>query len=244
MGQFLKQQSTALAAPVELGDLNLIEAQRSRAIIDVSVAGEDRSYQSVILRVDIASGTMLIDELFPAGFVGLANQALTVKIRRMDGSRVSFPTRIIERSRAGEVDNYRIALPANVDYKQRREVFRLDVSQDASARSEFCTADHQFCSAQVLDLSATGVRLELQNSIEIGVGDVLTGLDFEFAGTHFQCQADVRHVQRDRFGGVEIGVAFRNFPRPQQRLLERGIMQLQRRSVRRARADQTMVTAR
>lgn len=244
MGQFLKQEPRVDAASVELGDLNLIEAQRSRAIIDVSVAGQAQNYQSVILKVDIASGSMLIDELFPAGFIGLASQALTIGIRRMDGSRVSFPTRIIERSRAGEVDNYRIALPANIDYKQRREEFRLDLSHDAAVRSEFCTVDHQFCSAQVLDLSATGVCLELQNSIAIAAGDLLTGLDFEFAGNHFQCQADVRHVRRDRFGGVAIGVAFRNFPRPQQRLLERGIMQLQRRSVRRARAEQAMVAAR
>lgn len=225
-------------ASVELGDLNLIEAQRSRAIIDILVTGSSQSYQSVILGVDIANGSMLIDELFPAGFIGLANQAMTIKVRRMDGSRVSFATHIIERSRLGDVDNYRVALPANIDYRQRREVFRLDVAQDKAVRSEFCTANHQFCAAQVLDVSATGIRLELQNAVEIAAGDVLTGLDFEFAGNHFQCQADVRHVHSDRFGGVAIGVAFRDFSRPQQRLLERSIMQLQRRSVRQTRTEQ------
>lgn len=238
MGQFLREQSAADMASAELGDLNLIEAQRSRAIIDVAVAGLKQDYQSVILGVDIARGSMLIDELFPAGFIGLVDQSLTIKVRRMDGSRVSFSTRIIERSRAGEVDNYRIALPANIDYKQRREVFRLPVPQDMVMRSEFCTADHQFCAAHVLDVSATGVRLELQNAIDVAAGDVLTGLDFEFAGNHFQCQADVRHVHSDRSGGIAIGVAFRNISRPQQRLLERSIMQLQRRSVRRTRNEQ------
>lgn len=238
MGQLLRREPVLGSASVELGDLNLIEAQRSRAIIDVSVAGSKQDYQSVILGVDVNTGSMLIDELFPAGFIGLAEQALTITVRRMDGSRVSFATRIIERSRHGEVDNYRVALPANIDYKQRREVYRLVLAQDSVVRSEFCTADRQFCSAQVLDVSVTGVRLELQNAIEIAPGDLLTGLDFEFAGNHFQCQADVRHVHGDRFGGVAIGVAFRNFSRPQQRLLERSIMQLQRRSVRRARTEQ------
>jgi c-di-GMP-binding flagellar brake protein YcgR len=237
MGQFLRQQASD-QAPMELGDLNLIEAQRSRAIIDVVVAGSQQDYQSVILGVDIANGSMLIDELFPAGFIGLVDQALTIKVRRMDGSRVSFATRIVQRSRNGDVDNYRVALPANIEYKQRREVFRLELAHDAPMRSEFCTADRQFCSAQMLDVSATGVRLELQNAIEIAAGDLLTGLDFDFAGNHFQCQADVRHVCSDRFGGIAIGVAFRNFPRPQQRLLERSIMQVQRRSVRQVRAGQ------
>lgn len=238
MGQSLRQQPAFGPEPMELGDLNLIEAQRSRAIIDVAVAGAQQNYQSVILGVDIANGSMLIDELFPAGFIGMAGQSLTINVRRMDGSRVGFATRIIERSRSGEVDNYRVVLPASIDYRQRREVYRLGLTQDATTRSEFCTADHQFCAAQLLDVSAAGVRLGLQNAVDIAAGDVLTGLDFEFGGYHFQCRADVRHVRSDRFGGTAIGVAFRDFSRAQQRLLERSIMQEQRRSVRQARAAQ------
>lgn len=236
MGQLLRQQAGSDA--VELSDLNLIEAQRSRAIIDVAVAGVQQSYQSVILGVDIASGSLLIDELFPAGFIGVAGQALTIKVRRMDGSRVGFSTRIIDRSRNGEVDNYRVVLPASIDYRQRREVYRLGLTQDTSTRSEFCTASQQFCAAQLLDVSAAGVCLGLQNAIEIAAGDVLTGLDFEFGGYHFQCQADVRHVRSDRSGGTAIGVAFRDFSRAQQRVLERSIMEVQRRSVRQTRAGQ------
>ena len=237
MGQSLRQQVGFDTEPMEQGDLNLIEAQRSRAIIDIAVAGVQQKYQSVILGVDIADGSMLIDELFPAGFIGVAGQALTINVRRMDGSRVGFASRIIERNRNGDVDNYRVVVPASIDYRQRREVYRLGLAQDATTRSEFCTVDHQFCAAQLLDVSATGVRLGLQNTIDIAAGDVLTGLDFEFGGYHFQCQADVRHVRNDRFGGTAIGVAFRDFSRAQQRLLERSIMQMQRRSVRQARAQ-------
>jgi c-di-GMP-binding flagellar brake protein YcgR len=232
MGQLQKQARVA----GDMGDLNLIEAQRSRAIIDVSVPGLKQGYQSVILGVDIARGSLLIDELFPAGFIGMAGQALTIAVRRMDGSRATFSTQIVERLRSGGVDNYRVVLPASVDYRQRREVFRLELAASGSTRSEFCTENRQFCAAQLLDVSATGVRLGLQNAIEIAEGDVLTGLDFEFEGLHFQCQADVRHVRSERSGATAIGVAFRNLPRVQQRQLERSIMQLHRRGVRQARA--------
>jgi hypothetical protein len=77
----------------------------------------------------------------------------------------------------------------------------------------------------------------------VAAGDRLTDLDFEFGGYRFRCKADVRHVYSDRFGGRAIGVAFRDFPRAQQRVLERCIMQLQRHSVRQTRAAAERVGA-
>jgi len=218
-------------------DLNLIEAQRSRAIIDVDIDGQKHSYQSVILRVDPAAGSILIDELFPAGFTGLAGQRVTITVRRQDGGRAGFTTHIIERRNVGGVDNYQLMLPGSVGYQQRREVFRLDLPRNAATLSEFQTGDRQFCAAIVRDLSASGIRLELQNSIEIVPGDTLTELEFEFEQQRFQCQAKVRHVYNERSGETVVGVAFQNFPRLQQRMLERIIMQQQRLTVRRTRTE-------
>jgi len=87
-------------------------------------------------------------------------------------------------------------MPGSVGYQQRREVFRLDLPRNSAALSEFQTADHQFCAAIVRDLSASGIRLELQNSIQLAAGDRLTGLDFEFEQQRFQCQAEVRQTPR------------------------------------------------
>jgi c-di-GMP-binding flagellar brake protein YcgR len=158
-------------------------------------------------------------------------------VRRIDGSRAGFATHIVERTQGSDgVDNYRVVLPASVDYRQRREVFRLSLASDADSRSEFCTADRQYCSALVRDVSPAGICLGLQNEIEVAAGDRLAELDFEFGGYRFRCTADVRHVYSDRFGGTAIGVAFSDFPRAQQRVLERCIMQQQRHVVRQTRA--------
>jgi c-di-GMP-binding flagellar brake protein YcgR len=217
-------------------DLNLIEAQCSRAIVDIEIDGGSR-YQSVILKVDAEAGSILIDELFPSGFVGLPGQPVVVALRRQDGSRAGFATRIIERCNSAGVDSYRLSLPGSVDYQQRREVFRLRLTRRSATISEFQTSDQQFCAAVVRDLSADGIRLELQNSIQLAPGDLLIGLNFEFERHHFHCQAVVRHVYNGRSGEIIIGAAFRDFPRLQQRLLERMIMQQQRYAVRQARVD-------
>ena len=215
-----------LAAP-SATDLNLIEAQHVRAIIDVVIDGMVGHFQSVILRVDPLSGSILIDELFPLGAVLLPAQPLTISVRQADGSRIGFATQIIERRHSAGVDNYLLRLPASVAYRQRREVFRLRLARNRPLASEFQTADRQFCAAVVQDLSASGIRLELQNAIPLAKGDMLTALDFEFERQHFQCQACVRHVYYDRSGKTIIGAAFSHFPRTQQRQLERIIMQQQ-----------------
>lgn len=217
-------------------DLNLIEAQRASAIIDVDIDGAGGRYQSVILQVDPQVGSILIDELFPAGFSGLPGQPLTITVRRLDGSRSSFTTRVIERRNIDGADNYLLTLPASIAYQQRREVFRLRLGRRGGVVSEFQTADQQFCAATVHDLSATGICLELQNSVQVAAGDVLTGLDFDFEQQRFSCQARVRHVYCDRAGKIMVGAAFYDFPRLQQRALERLIMQQQRLAVKQLRA--------
>lgn len=217
-------------------DLNLIEAQRASAIIDVDIDGAGGRYQSVILQVDPQVGSILIDELFPAGFSGLPGQPLTITVRRLDGSRSSFTTRVIERRNIDGADNYLLTLPASIAYQQRREVFRLRLGRRGGVVSEFQTADQQFCAATVHDLSAAGICLELQNSVQVAAGDVLTALDFDFEQQRFSCQARVRHVYCDRAGKIMVGAAFYDFPRLQQRALERLIMQQQRLAVKQLRA--------
>lgn len=221
-------------------DLNLIEAQRSRAIIDVDIDGAAGRYQSVILRVDPTAGAIIIDELFPAGFIGLPGQPLTITVRRADGSRAQFATRVIERRSVNGVDNYQLVLPASIAYEQRREVYRLRLSATRGVVSEFQTADRQFCAATVQDLSATGIRLELQHALPLMDGDVLSELDFEFEQQRFHCHARVRHVYGDRSGKTVVGAVFCDFPRFQQRILERIIMQRQRREVQQTRAENNL----
>lgn len=214
--------------------LNLFDVQRSHALIDVAIDGVDAHYQSIILSVDPLAGSIVIDELFPAGFIGLPGQPVTVSVR-LDGSRrLTFNTHIVtRRDDDSAVDSYVLALPESLDYNQRRSAFRLQLGAGWAVLSEFRAPDRRQCSARVRDLSSTGIRFELQGSQPLSEGDVLEDLQFEFAGRNYQCRADVRSVlggeeQSDRY---LVGAAFRDLPRLEQRSLERNIMQMQRQRV-------------
>jgi c-di-GMP-binding flagellar brake protein YcgR len=209
--------------------LNLFDVQRSHALIDVVIDGSDASYQSIILGVDPEAGTVTIDELFPPGFIGLPGQPVTVTVR-LDGSRrLSFASRITLRGRdADAVEYYQLMLPDALDYNQRRGAFRLKLGHGWSVTSDFLTPDLQRRSAAVRDLSSTGIRLALRQQAPLNAGDELRDLHFEFAGRTFQCRAGVRNVDSEGADGTVVGATFLDLPKPEQRSLERMIMQLQR----------------
>jgi c-di-GMP-binding flagellar brake protein YcgR len=216
--------------------LNLFDVQRSHALIDVAINGTDAHYQSIILDVDPLRGSVAIDELFPAGFVGLPGQPVTVTVR-LDGARkLTFNTHILVRSETQGLETYTLALPESLDYNQRRGAFRLQLGQGWGVITEFVAPDQQRCSARVRDLSSTGIRLELPDSAALAAGDQLNDLQFEFGGRNFRCGADVRNVLEQKQLGdhVVVGAAFRDMPRIEQRSLERMIMQLQREQVQQA----------
>lgn len=208
--------------------LNLFDVQRSHALIEVAVDGTDAHYQSIILALDPEAGTMTIDELFPNGFVGLPGQPLTITVRLDGKRRLSFSTSILARESEEGIESYRLALPEFVDYNQRRGAYRLQLRGGWGTVSQFRASGQNRCSATVRDLSSTGIRLELQDPVPVAEGDVLTDLQFQFAGRSFQCQADVRNVAQNDGDNIVVGAAFRDMSRVEQRSLERMIMQMQR----------------
>lgn len=235
-------ESTAAPSSPDLGSLreiylNLFDVQRSHALIDVAIDGTDARYQSIIIGVNPERGVVEIDELFPAGFIGLPGQPLTVTVRLDGQRRLTFNTHIISRRDDGQLESYWLALPESLDYNQRRGSFRLQLGQGWGVISEFLAPDQERCSARVRDLSSTGIRLEVVGGTKPAAGDVLHDLHFEFAGRNYQCAADVRNVTNLNGKSVDsadrflIGAQFRDMPRIEQRSLERMIMQMQRQHV-------------
>ncbi|MFT3931865.1 MAG: PilZ domain-containing protein [Spongiibacteraceae bacterium] len=237
-------ESVAAAHSPDLGALrevylNLFDVQRSHALIDVAIDGTDARYQSIIIGVDPERGVVEIDELFPAGFIGLPGQPLTVTVRLDGKRRLTFNTHVISRRDDGQIESYWLALPESLDYNQRRGSFRLQLGQGWGVISEFLAPDQERCSARVRDLSSTGIRLEVLGGTKPTTGDVLHDLHFEFAGRNYQCAADVRNVtnlsgKSDGLDRFLVGAQFRDMSRVEQRSLERMIMQMQRQHVQQA----------
>lgn len=216
----------AAATSSSPGHFNLIVAQRAQAIIDIALIGSTEHFQSAILAVDPSAQCIVIDELFPAGFVALPGQRVIVTLRLENDRRESFGTEVLSRDDAG---GYRLRLPESVDYRQRRAAFRVPVPQHWAHSGEFFAPGSSRCAATVRDISPSGIRLEVLEWSPLKQGDTLEELHFELLGHHYECRASVRNIRVKGSSSIEIGAAFIDLPRPQQRALERSIMQLQRR---------------
>lgn len=206
---------------------NLIVAQRAQAIIDIAVIGSTEHFQSAILAVDSQARAITIDELFPAGFVAQPGQRVIVTLRLEGGHRESFSTEVISH----DAGRYRLRLPDSIDYQQRRAAFRVQVPSHWARGGGFFTPGSSRCSANVRDISPSGIRLEVVDGTALRPGDTIEELYFELLGRAYQCRASVSNIRHKGSNSTEIGVAFIDLPRPQQRALERSLMQLQRRQV-------------
>ncbi len=214
--------------------LQLHQLQRSRHFIEVQVAGDDVIYQSIMLSLDPDERTVLIDELFPTGFIGLAGQCVSVSIRQAEGRKLQFESVILESHSHDDVPLYVLAMPRSLDTDQRRASYRLAVNERAGIEPSFYS-EQQFHRARARNLSIGGICLELDgdHSETWQRGDELQGMAFEFGGIQFDCDLAVRSVEADAIDLGEdcrtrLGVEFIDMPVPSQRLLEQSIMRAQR----------------
>lgn len=208
------------------GKIDLIEAQHAHAIIDIQPLGSNQHYQSTILAVDPTARTIAIDEVFPSGFSAAHGAALNVTLRLAHNRRVTFSTRLLDAGASAA--RYALVMPPDFTYSQRRDYYRFKLPPALSGGAEFRGAHDFYCSANILDISLVGIRLQLNHQIDIAMGDTLKQLAFDLGKSEFFCEAVVKNLLRDNEGRVTIGALFKNMPRPQQRGLEKILAQLHR----------------
>lgn len=209
--------------------LALHQMQRDRHFIEVCVDGDDRIYQSILLSLDPEHRTILIDGLFPEGFIGLAGQHVHISIRQKAGRKVKFQSVILERHNYNDTPLYVIEMPTSLDLDQRRSAYRLPIHSKTTIESNFVAPDSQAYKGRLRNLSSTGLCMEVEgeNIEQIHCDDHLTDVIFDFAGINMDCELTVRTINDGKNCWV-IGAEFVDLPVQEQRLLEKSIMRIQR----------------
>lgn len=214
--------------------LHLHQAQRNRDFLEVRVDGDEVLYQSMILELDPQERTILIDELFPTGFVGLAGQKVRIAIRQPGGRKMKFDSAILEQHSYDDAPIYVLAMPKDIETDQRRSAYRLPIGNHTAIDSHFIGPDQQPYRGRLRNVSSTGIALEImaeaENANLFNYNDTLDHLMFDFAGINFDCDVAVRSVEVDDNdqARVFIGAEFVDLPPIEQRVLERSIMRIQR----------------
>lgn len=248
--RFLKgtSRTPASANPsINKAYLMLHQFQRNRKFVEVNIVGDDAIYQSIILELDPIEQTVLIDELFPRGFQGLPGQKIKLKIRENTGHWVEFDSEILENHLYDGSPIYVIRMPQTLDANQRRGAYRLPIHERQQVASTFITPDQQLLHAQLKNLSASGLCMEINGDVseEFHYDDELNHVAFDFAGMQYDCGLRVRSViaqeHKDKVVRTLIGAEFLNMSPFEERLLERSIMRYQRDKVNQAEGNRPLL---
>lgn len=211
--------------------LHLHQAQRSRSFVEVAVAGDSEIYQSMVLELDPEARTLLIDELFPSGFVGLPGQSVTLSIRQPGGRKLKFNSVIQQQHQHNGAPLYVLAMPRDIETDQRRNSYRLPMG-NVAIDSHFEGPDRQSYHGRLCNVSSTGVAIEVaaDSANSFHYNDRLNHVMFDFAGINIDCAMTIRSVatEEEQNGRLLIGAEFVDLPQLEQRILEKSIMRIQR----------------
>lgn len=127
---------------------------------------------------------------------------------------------------------YTIELPALIELSQKRQAYRLAISRVQTTGVMLNTANREPLSGRILDISATGARVELQASVSppFKSGDNIEKCTLTLPDkVRITCKAEIRHWETDRSRrSTIVGLKFLTISPNDQRMVTRFIHEMQR----------------
>ena len=131
----------------------------ARCPVFVFIEGDEERYATVLLETDVASRTLIADELIPKHGHKHMRRGAKLKISsRLDGVEVRFRSAVRAVDSDPEVAAYMLEMPDALDYREQRASKR---TRTLEVTAELRDAEGAAVPARVLDLSIEG-RLPLR----------------------------------------------------------------------------------
>lgn len=194
----------------------LFALQAKRQLIEVTSERTGETYQSMILAIDLFSNTLELDELFPqpASHIYRPGDLFTIK-HHQNGQimLVTTPLESILISRNSPV--YRLELPEEVSYQQRRLHPRVNLSKQQPLSVRLQSPQRTMWYATANNLSVGGMRLVVGGNVADQLYRDLVLPDCSFKlhdNLQIRCEAVVkafRFVPRP-YRHTEISIAFKD----------------------------------
>ncbi len=221
-------------APFILGFLKRIQHQR--AILTVTLPGSDKNYNSAILEINEEQAYLVIDELSPESGHPLLLDIKELRVRtRVEGARISFSTTLIDAGRESGIAYYNLALPTEIDYLQQRASYRVKTKVAQPIPVTLIHAEGQTIKGELQDLSLGGLSIRIahkQLPVTLKTTDTLPCCFRLAQGEEITCTLEIRSIRsKDNNIPVRIGCRFINLPAPQQKMIQRYVIALEREQI-------------
>jgi c-di-GMP-binding flagellar brake protein YcgR len=213
--------------------------RRNHDWIDVKVTKTDKSYQSLVVKIDPENHELLIDDLYPPDDIEKIEPGDTIEITSKSRKvLVNFYTRILARELADGKGAFRVELPEEIGRNHSRQAYRVFVNNEEGLSIDIVYNESTLNDVKVINLSSEGIKLSFADDLTDQLEqdrifeDCLIKLP---SGFDIDCDIELRNVYKIRTphphtlaGGLLI------VKQPQQRVkLEQYLAAVQRQQRRR-----------
>ncbi len=206
-----------------------------RVLLSATIENHSQEFTTAIINTSPAEGYLMLDELKPENGQALLKQNQTLKLKaQMDGVLMVFSTTVMEIGEQDAIAYYKIQIPAQMDYHQRRQSVRIPASATKSLPITLKSKNDLILTGSMADLSIGGVRIRFDSDLPsiLEVGQQLD-CSFPLPPDNKQlllCNLAIKVIKRQHepFKAAYLGGQFIDITKPQERQIERTVMLLQR----------------
>ncbi len=214
----------------------LRKVKDSRTLIQVTVPGRAIEYNSALLDINQEQGFLILDELTPAdGHQSLCEQRRLTAVIRLRGVDMRFTSKVQEIGGQAGIAFYRVELPTQLYYCQRRAFYRVKIGMGLTVPFSITQESSKTLEGRLDDISVTGIRAELKQQLLFDRGDLLPTCAIQLPnGEKVICEIEVRHISKDEPHKIfHLGARFVNLDRLRLNTLKRFVAEAERALLRR-----------
>ena len=177
---------------------SLDKLRKSHEWIEVQIVRSGKSYQSLILNIDLDNNELLIDEFFPPENLQAIEPGDRVEVSSQSRSKpVNFYTQVLARKFEDNEGAWLLELPSDVGRNLNRSAFRVYVENEQNLNIEMMYEGEPLPFVRIINLSAEGIKLGFSNESQAQLdkqqifNDCLIRLP---SGFDIDCHVDLRSV--------------------------------------------------
>lgn len=202
----------------------------SHILLSVLTEQKEMLFSSLLLELNLAGNYIVLDELYPRDILKKSLEDTTLKVyTKIDGIDVSFSGIVQAISNMDGSDYYKLNIPSDIIYKQRRNTYRVPISITKPITAAFSTMENILVHAELRDLSLSGLSARLKSPAgdSLKEGDEIPTCIIQAAGKKIICSMEIiRVVESSRTKKKIIGARFTGFNHGDHHAISQLIMKL------------------
>jgi len=221
----------------------LLEKLKSqRALLQTTIPSVPDVFFSAILFIDTENNFILIDELNKKAGHELLLIHKTLHIEtKLDGIAIHFSCELIDTEVENGLHIYKFSFPDYLLYFQKRQSYRINIGLGTNIPVKFRREDGAPAYGHIFNLSETGAGIELDKPYRFQMSEILPYCEIRLdEGSTITCQLEIRYASKNQKAEQQrIGGKFIGMTNPDQRLIARLVIELQRDLMRHLPKDST-----